>query len=74
MADIWPDIGEVRSWDGPEASTALTQSPTQCFCCVMNLYQEVLQLCTHSLRMLATLPDNSPLLQAIKASNGAESH
>lgn len=33
-----------------------------------------LHLCTHSLRLLATLPDNLPFLQAAKVSNGAESH
>lgn len=38
MADIWPVVGEIRSKNGPEASAALIQSPTQCFCYMINLF------------------------------------
>lgn len=39
----------------------------------MNLYREILQLCPHSLPVLVTLPENTPLLLAGNTNNGAES-
>lgn len=63
--------GQIYKW--PEVSAALTEKPTQCYCCIMNLYREILHLLSPLTTSAGNLPDNTPLLLSGNANNGAES-